>query len=221
VIPFLLLNLSGSIVQSNQTHLILNTAKDSSFDVFQWVSFVLGVASAIISALIIKYIEIRLMKPDIKIMDTVVVTGFHLTDNGQQVFYHANRIRVENKGRTAAQNCKAYLELNDTHIERTGWMLPDMNAGYTVTLNVKDKEYVDLCAIDVNGTNRVATLEYGYTKGTVDSCVPLGNQIIEATIKITSSNASVSRRKIRIHNVPNHFRGEPNRIVEFLDCPND
>lgn len=223
MIPLLLLNLSGSIVQSNQTHLIVNTASDSPYS--QWISFALGFVSAIVTALIVKYAELKWREPKIKIKDSVVVRDLYLNENlqdaegfnieGQRLF-HANRILVKNEGKTAAQNCKAYLHISETHYERTGWMLPDKNAGYMIILNVDDNEFLDLCAINNIG-NRIITNEHGFTIGRVDSCMSVGNQNIDATIRITSSNAKECRRKIRIHNVSNHFPHEPFRIVEFLD----
>jgi hypothetical protein len=128
----------------------------------------------------------------------------------------ANRIRVRNQGRSGAQGCKAYVESVGDDIERTGWMLPDNDTGYTLTLNVDIPEYVDLCAISNDTKTRIITLERGYREGTIESCMILPPGNYEITLRITSSNGRPAARKIRIHDTFTHFPEEIGRIVEFI-----
>lgn len=129
--------------------------------------------------MVINYLGIKWREPDIKIKDGVIVRGFHLTDNAQQVLYHANRIVIKNECKTQQKVAKLISNLVTMTLKRTGWMLPDKNAGYTVTLNVDDKEYLDLCAIDDNGMNLVVTMERGYT------LTPKSEKIIHMILRIS------------------------------------
>jgi hypothetical protein len=101
-------------------------------------------------------------------------------------------------------------------IERTGWMLPDNDTAYTLTLNVDIPEYVDLCAISNDPKTRVITLERGYREGTVESCSTLPSGDYEITLRVTSSNGRPAARTIRIHDTFTHFPKEIGRIVEFI-----
>jgi hypothetical protein len=134
------------------------------------------------------------------------------------VAFWGNRIRVINRGRTGAKDCKVYVELNND-IERIGWMLPDSTPAYSLTLNVNIPEYVDLCAIEACGTRRhLLTPEYGYTKETIKSCRPFtrpDRQVI--IVRVTSSNAEPAERSLVLRTVPIDDHDNPGRIVEFSD----
>ncbi len=66
--------------------------------------------------------------------------------------YTVNRIRVRNNGKTAAENCKASLESEGRHL-RVCWHIPKER--YTMTINAKDSEYVDLCAVSVKDPSKL------------------------------------------------------------------
>ncbi len=57
--------------------------------------------------------------------------------------YIANRIIVENNGRSAAKNCKAWI-LTEKSKERVCWTVPKERPN--ATINVKDAERLDFCA---------------------------------------------------------------------------
>jgi hypothetical protein len=177
-----------------------------------FIAFGLG----ILAGIVIKHWEIRYSRPVISIISQVIVRGFGLTDeSGAVITYFANRVKVTNTGRTGAKDCKAYVDFGENDIERTGWMLPDDNTAYSLTLNVNVIEYVDLCAISVDGLTRVVTLEYGYRKGTVGSCriLPPGNRNL--VVRVTSSNAQPAARTVRLCDTIDHFPNQLGRIVEF------
>lgn len=83
--------------------------------------------------------------------ETIILRGLPLqlplAQGGIDVLYNANRIRVRNTGLSAAKDCKAFVEYNENDIERTAWMIPNVSNGNTITLNVGDREFVDLCAV--------------------------------------------------------------------------
>jgi hypothetical protein len=179
-----------------------------------FVGFVLG----IISAIGVKRWEIWYMQPKIEIQDIVVTKRFHLNDeNEEKVSFWGNRIRAVNKGRSEANDCKVYVEL-ENNIERVAWMLPDSTPAHSLTLNVNIPEYVDLCAIEACGVRRtrLLTTEYGYTKGTIKSCRPFNRpdrQVI--TVRVASSNTKPTKREVILRIAPIGDAQNPSRIVEF------
>lgn len=172
------------------------------------ISFVLG----IISAVLVKWLEIRYHRPVIRIEDKVTCKEIEL-DGAPFI---ANRIRIRNVGRSGAKSCKVYVESAEDEIERTGWMLSDNDTSYTLTLNVDIPEYVDLCAISNDARTRVITLERGYKERSVKSCTTLPAGDYEITLRVTSSNARPAPGRIKIHDTFTHFPKEIVRIVEFV-----
>jgi hypothetical protein len=85
-----------------------------SADLF--ISFVLG----IISTLLVKIgILDWYYRPRLQIGEDVPVIT-HLNDNtGNPVEFIAHRIIIRNTGRTAAKDCKAYVRISETQIQRT------------------------------------------------------------------------------------------------------
>lgn len=77
-------------------------------------------------------------------------------------------------------------------------------------------EYVDLCGISADGLTRVLTLEYGYRRGTVESCRILPPGIRDVTVRVTSSNAQPATRMVRFYTTIDHIPNEHGRIVEFI-----
>jgi hypothetical protein len=129
-----------------------------------------------------------------------------------QTNFIATRIKVENKGMTAAKNCKASVIRRDNE-NRIGWMLA--NDDYTVTINAHDSEYVDLCVIS-EFTNsegrriRFLTTEHGYGES-VQHGRPLPPGKIEAKLKISAKNAKGCSKTLWIADIPN----DQDKIVHF------
>ena len=112
-------------------------------------------------------------------------------------------------GRSAAEGCKATLITDETEF-RVGWMIPEQNC--TVTINAHDVEYLDLCAISEDGTNRVCTTERGYGDY-VDSGRRLNGGVVNAKLKVSAKNAKQCVKNIRISNVSD----TQNKIVRLTD----
>lgn len=94
----------------------------------------------------------------------------HLDDNsGNRVEFIAHRIVIRNTGRTAAKDCKAYIRISETQIQRTAWMISSNDRPYTVTLNVQDLEYADLYAVSHLEYAVYRDLEYAVLHHTDDS----------------------------------------------------
>ena len=82
-------------------------------------------------------------------------------------------------------------------------MVPNVNNGNTITLNVGDREFVDLCAVsDELNQPRVIPLENGY-QARVDTCSRIQPDAgdLDITIRITSSNAAPNERRARLRGV--------------------
>jgi len=159
------------------------------------ISFVLG----IISTLLVKLgVLDRYYRPRIVIGEDLPVGISLNNDDGVPVTFIAHRIVVRNDGRTAAKDCKAYIRISPTSIQRTAWVLPDNNRSYTVTLNVRDLEYVDLYAVTQDRRIRVIPLEYGYSKRTISSCSPVPQNVDRVILRISSSNSRPTEKEITL-----------------------
>jgi hypothetical protein len=111
--------------------------------------------------------------------------------------YVGTRIKVENRGRKAAENCKASVIIRENEY-RVGWMIPKDD--FTVTINANDVEYIDLCAISQD-QNRVLTTEHGYGD-LPGEARKLENGNIDCYLKVSASNAKQCVKGIRISNIP-------------------
>jgi hypothetical protein len=132
-------------------------------------------------------------------------------------WFIGTRIKVSNKGKTAAEECKASLLLGDTEL-RIAWMIPKED--FTVTINADDIEYIDLCMIPVKPRNsREGTryftsiragfpLEADYREKMIGG---LGTGLIEAKLKVSAKNAKQCIQNIWITDVINI----ENKIVFF------
>lgn len=90
--------------------------------------------------------------PILKIKGEPEIRDFFLKaepDNVLQLWiYKANRIIVENTGRSAAKNCKGYIILKNVK-ERVCWTVPKERPN--ATINAKDEEKLDFCAFYKSG----------------------------------------------------------------------
>jgi hypothetical protein len=177
-----------------------------------------GIATGFFANLGAKYFWNKHISPQIVIQEIVIVRGTigREAQDGERinpVDVFVNRVRVFNNGKTAANNCKAFLEVGN-QVERVGWMLPsDMN-GYTITLNVKDREYIDLCARTQDNIRTYRSTERGLPV-VINQIVDIP-QAFEGILRITSSNAKEAERKIMID--PNLQDANNNgRISQFID----
>ncbi len=183
---------------------------------------IIGFVTAVAAGVIIKLWLEHYYRPVLVIdgNETIIIRQIGLRTGIAQgnavVLFNANRFRVRNSGRSAAKNCKAYVHYNDNDVERTAWLISNTNGEHTVTLNVEDREFVDLCAIsdDVN-LPRVIPLERGYP-GSIDLCTRLPPGARDIIVRITSSNARPTERRVRLHTGVDHFPEQHGRIVEFI-----
>ena len=185
-------------------------------------SVIIGFVTAVAAGVIIKLWLEHYYRPVLVIdgNETIIIRQIGLRTGIAQgnavVLFNANRFRVRNSGRSAAKDCKAYVHYNDNDVERTAWLISNTNGEHTVTLNVEDREFVDLCAIsdDVN-LPRVIPLERGYP-GSIDLCTRLPPGARDIIVRITSSNARPTERRVRLHTGVDHFPEQHGRIVEFI-----
>jgi hypothetical protein len=183
------------------------------------IGFVTAVAAGIIIKLWLEYYYRPVLVIDGN--ETIIIRQIGLRTGIAQgnavVLFNANRFRVRDSGRSAAKDCKGYVHYNDKDVERTAWLISNTNGEYTVTLNVEDREFVDLCAIsdDVN-LPRVIPLERGYP-GSIDLCTRLPPGARDIIVRITSSNARPTERRVRLRTGVDHFPEQHGRIVEFID----
>jgi hypothetical protein len=186
-------------------------------------SVIIGFVTAVVAGIIIKLWLEYYYRPVLVIdgNETIIIRQIGLRTGIAQgnavVLFNANRFRVRDSGRSAAKDCKAYIHYNDNDVERTAWLISNTNGEHTVTLNVEDREFVDLCAIsdDVN-LPRVIPLERGYP-GSIDLCTRLPPGARDIIVRITSSNARPTERRVRLRTGVDHFPEQHGRIVEFID----
>ncbi len=133
----------------------------------------------------------------------------HVITDPHRTKYTGTRIKVENNGGSAAEDCKATLITKETEL-RVGWMIPKQDC--TVTINADDVEYLDLCAISEDGTVLVFTTERGYGDY-VDSGRRFNVDVIDAKLKVSAKNAKQCVKSIRIFNL----RDTQDKIVRFTE----
>jgi hypothetical protein len=185
------------------------------------IGFVLGFVSAVLTAIIIKMITEWYTQPVLAIWgnDGIIVATFQMHRHGKpgHVTYYGNRITVENTGRSAAKDCKVYIDYQG-RTQRVAWLFPDKNSGYTLTLNVRDKEFVDFCAISEVEHTRIIPPEQGFINEFENEYANrLGPNTgdLDLVIRISSSNAKPVERQVTLHADFNTFPNSPGRIVEF------
>ncbi len=135
----------------------------------------------------------------------------HVPRSPHRTKYTGTRIKVENNGRSAAEDCKASLVTKETEI-RVGWMIPKQDC--TVTINADDAEYLDLFAIREDGTDLVFTTDRGYGEY-VDTSRRFDVRVIDAKLKVSAKNAKQCVKSIRIINL----RDTQNKVVRLADKP--
>lgn len=125
----------------------------------------------------------------------------------------ATRIKVENNGNTAADDCKAYL-ITDNDEFRVAWMIPKDDR--TVIINAHDVEYIDLCAFRKTNPSsnthydRIFATERGYGD-MITEARKLEGVSMNAKLKVSAKNAKRCIKNIKVLNVPD----SNNKIVQF------
>ena len=162
---------------------------------------IIGFASAIGKDLLKSLID----APRIKILNEISSSQFdyarYLPNTEPIDEFIGFRIQVENKGNTAAENCKATIIINNEEY-RIAWLL--RNADSTITLNAHDKEYVDVCAVSIRKDKwiRIFPTERGYGETQSDGR-EFANGLIKAIIKISSKNSKIVKRDVWFLPSPN------------------
>lgn len=122
--------------------------------------------------------------------------------------YKANRIIIENVGRSAAKNCKGWI-LREKVKERVCWTVPKERPN--ATINVRDAERLDFCAYYEKGPENYTKVD-GTTKGVPKIFASDENQLptsidianlksldglTDSTVLITSDNAEPADAKVK------------------------
>lgn len=171
------------------------------------IGLVGGFGSAIGTDIIKRWIT----RPKISVCEESVEVNFHYRaskygESDASEEFIGTRIRIQNKGNTAAEDCKATLIVGDQEY-RVAWLLPKQD--FTVIINALDSEYVDLCAISSSPNRRlehhriiIFTTERGYGDSQENGRRMNIPRYLEADLKISSKNAKRSIKKIWISDVP-------------------
>ena len=184
------------------------------------ISVIGGFISAVIAGILLRLWISYYLRPILVIEgnESIITRVIYLKGSNDldEVFY-ANRVSIKNIGRSAAKDCKAYIVYRKDHVERAAWMIPDMNSGYTLTLNVQDSEFIDLCAVSQKSI-RVIPSERGYgTQHYEPIRSDLESKDLDLTLRITSSNTRPTERRLRIYAMVDHFPTYYSKVVEFID----
>jgi hypothetical protein len=183
-----------------------------------------GIVSAllvgVIVGVLVKYLLDWYYRPRLLIDgdDAIIIKQIYLNgSDNKPILVTANRIRVSNEGRSAARDCKAYADYGEYNgeynIQRISWMMANRNSGYTVILNVKDKEFIDLCGLPEDGKGVIVPPEHGYSTD-INSCSRLAGDT-NITIRITASNAKPTERRVKIYDKAIPSDPPRHRIVEL------
>ncbi len=218
-----LVNFNNSKLDTDQNESLLDNHLQSNEDYLSgtvnylsatpYFELILGAIIGFFSAIGKDLIQNIIDAPRIKIVDETIEKQFDYKRYSSKInvedLFIGTRIIVKNKGNTAAENCKAILIIN-TDEHRISWMLK--NSDLTITLNAHDQEYIDLCAISCveNKWTRIFTTERGYGDNQKDGR-QFGNELIKATIKISSKNSKIAKKDIWILPEPN----SNGKIVSF------
>lgn len=193
--------------------------------IYSIVGVIIGGGIGIVSGVVVDKVNSWRKRPEISIDEDTTEGDFHLQKGEIRgtvgdlaipiierpfIKYIGTRIKVKNDGSSAAEGCKATLIINGTRELRVGWMIREQDC--TVTINAHDIEYIDLCAISEDGTDRVFTTEHGYGDY-VDRARRLEEDVIYAKLKVSAKNAKQCVKSVRISNI----RDDQNKIVRLSD----
>jgi len=172
---------------------------------------VIAAVGGLLFSIPIRFFWESYMSPILKIKGEPELRGF----SKKAWKYKANRIIVENKGRSAAKNCKGYIVFKNSK-ERVCWTVPKERPN--ATINAKDEERLDFCAFYKSGrlsimsaygkysvSKIIAPIEEGWPPIQQEEiypwkCRPLyGIEKEEYEVLITADNAEPVKAKIRFN----------------------
>jgi hypothetical protein len=172
------------------------------------VGGIIGFFSGIVVPLALSRID----RPILNIDEQTVVYDFNLNRydanaSSQSDRFLGARIRIKNNGRTAAEDCKAFLKVGK-EMHRVAWAIPKEDS--TVTINADDFEYIDLCAVSKVSEEkwiRIFTTERGYGEDQSKAKRHTGDEskggIIErAELRVSAKNAKHCTKYLRIMRSP-------------------
>jgi hypothetical protein len=174
-----------------------------------WATLFSGIFTGLAVNLLGHFLWNLHIRPTIEIEDVFAVESSigadvaQIGDHANPIQIDVSRIRIWNCGRSSATNCKAFLVVGN-QIERVAWMLPSEQEGGTVTLNVQDREFINLCARTRDRTLAFRSTERGLPDTILSARTSRIDGIIEGTLRITSSNAEMTERRIRIDPTTNN-----------------
>jgi gas vesicle protein len=178
---------------------------------------IVGGIIGFVSAILVDLVKDWINRPKISIKEETVEKQFKynrilsaakiISDN-----YIGTRIKVQNTGNRAAENCKATLIIDNDEY-RLGWMISKEDM--TVIINAHDTEFLDVCAVALleNKWRRIFTTERGYGDNQKDGreFENYDNKTIKVQLKISSKNTKTCYKDIWILSQP----ADNNKIVAF------
>ena len=167
-------------------------------------SFIGGFLAAIGSKIFLdKYNEPKLEVDDkiIPVISTAVLQVLEKTENGvikeanQKVRVYVYRVKVRNKGRTAAKNVCGTIEFNENQPERRiCWYegnVPSLN------INKGDHSFLDIYGVIMEGNRFTKNICMPTENGWEGlQKIPINQDLL--TIRITAENAIEKKRKFKI-----------------------
>ena len=130
----------------------------------------------------------------VEIISGVSVISTVISSSKEYWMYDANRIIIENIGRSSAKNCKGWI-ITSGGKERVCWTIPIERPN--ATINVKDAERLDFCAYRKSGPDnstdippRVCFSDENNLPTTIQTAkIKSLDEITECRVQITSANA--------------------------------
>jgi len=135
---------------------IIIVALVTSYFYFGELNPVIAAVGGLLFSIPVRFFWLSFTSPILKINERVERRIFHL--GGCKWEYVANRIIVENTGKSAARNCKGYI-VTEEGKERVCWTVPKERPN--ATINAKDEERLDFCAFFENGPARHGPIVVG------------------------------------------------------------
>lgn len=177
---------------------------------------IVGGIIGFVSSIGVNLIQAYLTRPILSISDETIWVEIPKYGGSKVV-----RIKVENQGRTAAEDCKAsiiplsskpesgsYL-MKERRVRRVAWLIP--KGDFTVTINANDGEYINLCAF--TPSKKVAlTMERGYPEDMKVQRWHSGGAmetgtVVKFQLNVSASNAKQCVKHIWIRNDQDDKRG--------------
>ncbi len=187
---------------------IIIVALAISYLYFGELNPVIAAVGGLLFSIPIRFFWLSFTGPILKINERVERRIFHLGERKWE--YVANRVIVENTGKSAARNCKGYI-VTEEGKERVCWTVPKECPN--ATINAKDEERLDFCAFYEKGPPRhgpivvgkeqekvpiiIAPTEEGWP-GNPSDCRRL-NDLEKCKVLITADNAELVDASIRFN----------------------